>query len=195
MVSLILFITIGYRRPIDQVPESAQVFGATVLVFEIISMFPYVDAQERGAFCLGDIHQRVVLVGRGADLQLPVFYDQPGPAAAETAHPSGIEFLLEGIKGAKAAVDIIGQFARGGSASLRGQAFPEKAMIPVTAAVIADRGADAAGFGDQFFERFPFVGSACDSLVEIVYIGLVVFTMVYLHGGRVEMWFQCVICI
>src|SRR5580704_13816436 len=91
----------GYRVPIEHLPEGAQIFGPSVLVLEIISMFPNVHAKYRRPLYLCYIHQRVVLVWRRADLELAVFEDQPGPTAAKPAHRRGIEFFLEGVKTAK----------------------------------------------------------------------------------------------
>jgi hypothetical protein len=62
----------------------------------------------------------------------------------------------------------------------------------VTAAVVPDRGRDAARLGDQLLDRFSFVGSTRDGLVQVVHIGLVVLAMVDLHRERIDMGFQCV---
>src|ERR1700744_3781459 len=93
--------------PVDHFPEGSEVVGALVLIFEIISMFPYVHAEERRAFHFGHIHERVILVGRGRDLELAVLEDEPGPAATETADAGGIEFFLEGVEAAEGSMNII----------------------------------------------------------------------------------------
>jgi hypothetical protein len=53
--------------PVDDIPDSAEVFGAPVLVLEVIGMFPHIYAEDRFALegCYG--HEGVVLVGGGGD--------------------------------------------------------------------------------------------------------------------------------
>src|SRR5260221_119509 len=53
---------------------------------------------------------------------------------------------------AKGSVDIICQFSGRSPPCFGGKAFPEEAVIPVTAAIVADCGADGAGLCDQFFQ-------------------------------------------
>ena len=45
---LLLFHSAAYYIPIDDAPKSIYMIGATVLVVEIVSMFPNVEAQQRG---------------------------------------------------------------------------------------------------------------------------------------------------
>jgi hypothetical protein len=109
-------------------------------------VFPYVDAQDRRALDFGYVHQRVVLVGGRADLQLPVLEDQPGPATAEAADTGGVEFLFKGIERTKGRVDVVRQFACRSAACIRRQDLPEKAVVPMTAGVIPYGGADRTAF-------------------------------------------------
>src|SRR5258708_29322178 len=119
----------GNFIPVDDLPEGAKIVGAFVLIFQIIGVFPNVDAQDRSALYFGYIHQWVVLVGGGRDLQLSVLYDQPCPAAAETADAGGIELFFESIEAAKGGANVIGQLSSRGAGRLGAQNFPEKAVI------------------------------------------------------------------
>src|SRR5690606_1290464 len=56
--------------PIDYVPEGADIVRPSVLVVEVIGMFPYVKAQNRGALYFRNIHSRVILVRGRGHLQL-----------------------------------------------------------------------------------------------------------------------------
>src|SRR2546426_209701 len=71
----------------DDVPDCFQIIGASVLVFEIIGVFPHVHAEDRLAFAAGNdfAHQRIVLVGGGNDLEFAFVHHQPDPTAAEAA--------------------------------------------------------------------------------------------------------------
>src|SRR5579863_2499074 len=131
-------IMFGNLRPVDYFPKGAKVIGAFVLVFEVVGVFPNVDTQDRGSFYFGYIHQGVVLVRGGADLQFAVLTDEPGPATAKTAHSGGVELFLEGIEAAKGCVNVVGQRPGRGAGSIGCKDLPEKAMVPVTAGVIAD---------------------------------------------------------
>ncbi len=52
--------------PVDDIPPSVDVVGSTVLVVEIVSMFPDIQTND------GDLsfHQRAILIGCGHDLQI-----------------------------------------------------------------------------------------------------------------------------
>src|SRR6201999_840783 len=41
-------------RPVDHVTDRLEVVGALVLVFEVVGVFPHIDAEDRGAFDAGD---------------------------------------------------------------------------------------------------------------------------------------------
>src|SRR5262249_25061812 len=84
--------------PIHHVPPSLEVIGTTVLVFEIVGMLPHVDAKDRRVA----IHQRTILIWRRNNFEFSVLiFDEPRPAAAESAHSSGGKFFLEIIKAAE----------------------------------------------------------------------------------------------
>src|SRR5258708_10510697 len=175
--------------PVHHIPESSEILGAAILIFEIIRMFPNVHSQQGNAFHFGYIHQWVVLVGGRADLQLAVFHDQPGPATSKTAYTGGIEFFFESIEAAEGSMNIICQLSGRRSTRFRSQDLPEKTVIPVSPAVVADYRADAACLLDQLFQGFTLIGGSGDRFIQIVYISLMVFTMMYLHGSRVNMRF------
>ena len=51
--------------PVDHVPERFHVFRPTILVFEIVGVFPDVDADDRNFFVVR-FRDRTVLIGRRA---------------------------------------------------------------------------------------------------------------------------------
>jgi hypothetical protein len=63
-------------------------------------------------------------------------------------------------------------------------------MIPVSPAIITYGRRDGACGSYQFFQTFAFIGSAGNGFVQVVYISLVVFTMVYLHGCGIDIRLQ-----
>src|SRR5579859_6201518 len=149
-----------YFIPVNDFPEGSEIIGAFVLVFQVIRMFPDVDAQDGGAFYFGYVHQWVVLVGGGGDLQFSVLYDQPCPAAAETGHTRGAELFLEGVEAAKGGMDLVGQLPGRSTRGFGAQDLPEEAVVPVTAGVITDGRADGACFLNQLFEGFALIRRA-----------------------------------
>ena len=75
-------------------------------------MFPHIKCEQWKTFEVGNIHQWIVLVGRGPNAQAFVaVYHQPAPAAAKAAYAGVGELLLKSFKRTKAAVDGIQQVA------------------------------------------------------------------------------------
>ena len=73
---------------------------------------------------------------------LPSVDDQPGPAAAETAHARRLELLLEGVEAAEGGFDVVGQLAGGRAARFGAEDLPEHGMVGVAAAIVAHGAAD-----------------------------------------------------
>src|SRR5450759_1952893 len=59
------FVPLRYFRPIHNVPPCLEVIRPAVLVFQVIRVFPNVDAEDRFVA----VHQWTVLIRRGHDLQ------------------------------------------------------------------------------------------------------------------------------
>src|SRR6478609_9766387 len=97
-------------------------------------MLPHVTAKDgRLAF-----HQRTVLVGGGANAQLPALVgDQPGPAGAEPAGAGRVELLLEGLETAEGRGDGLRERALRLTAGVRPHDLPEHAVVGVAAAIVA----------------------------------------------------------
>src|SRR5579863_9307105 len=84
--------------PVDYIPPSRQVFGAAIVVFEVVGVLPNVIA-ENGEQSLGD---GVVLVGRADDLHFAAgLSGQPDPSAAELFCAGIVELGLEIFEVAK----------------------------------------------------------------------------------------------
>jgi hypothetical protein len=60
----------------------------------------------------------------------------------------------------------------------------------MASAVVPDSRRDGARLSHQLFDRLRFVRSACDGLVQVVDIGLVVLPVVDLHREGVDMGFE-----
>ena len=93
--------------PVHQVPEISNVIRTTILLINIIGMFPYIDAHKR---CLA-LADGVVLVGRGYDFKIALIQNQPGPSAAKTCVGGIAELFLEVVEAAKRVVNGRGQVA------------------------------------------------------------------------------------
>src|ERR1700733_6366229 len=86
--------------------------------------------------------QRCVLIWRGFNFQFLASQNQPRPAAAELSERGFGEIFLERAETAEAGVDRPGQIARRLAAAVFLHHLPEKRMVVMTAALIADGGAD-----------------------------------------------------
>lgn len=207
-------VAVGDVVPVDDVEEGGDVVGSAVLVFQIVGVFPDVDAEERGVGEVGPVAavegvgtgggagcaeaegDGGVLVGGGEDGEMFVCSDdEPGPAAAEASEGGLGEFVFEAGEVHKVFVDGPGEFAFGFAATVFAEHLPEEGMVVVAAAVVLDGGADGFGEGvriiEEFFERFFLeVGVAGEGFVEIGDVGSVVFVVMDFHCLRVDVGFE-----
>jgi hypothetical protein len=65
----------------------------------------------------------------------------------------------------------------------------------MSATVIANSRRDRAGMLNQFFQTLIFMFSARNSFIKVINISLVVLAMMYLHGLRIYVGFQGLMCI
>src|SRR5215467_6924497 len=97
-----------HRVPVDRVEPRGDVVRPLVLVLQVVSVLPHVDAEDRRHA----VHVRAVLVRVALDRKLAALVrDQPGPAAAELAHRRLLQLLLERVVGAERAVDGVADVA------------------------------------------------------------------------------------
>src|SRR5580698_7071613 len=68
-----------YFRPVYDVPPGRHVVRTAILVFEVIGVFPHVQAHHR----ILTLHNGAVLVGRGDDVDLAAGLHQPRPTGTE----------------------------------------------------------------------------------------------------------------
>lgn len=185
--------------PIHHVPEGFEVFGAAVLVFEVVSVFPDIAAQNRMPRFF--VHERVILIGRRADFQLAIWVDeQPNPSAAEPSHAGGFEFSFEGVKAAKSRLNIFSQGAGRRASGVGAKNLPEKGVIRMASAVVAHGVANVFRDGMEAAEQLA-EGFACqfrasfERGVEFCHISAVMFAVVNFHSSGVDMGFQGVRCV
>lgn len=83
--------------PVDDLPDGLEVVGAGVLVVQVVSMLPHVDAEQRHNVAESGSG---VLVRRGGDLQAlkVLVVHEPAPAAALYGRSGGVEFVNEAIE-------------------------------------------------------------------------------------------------
>src|SRR5579884_1097358 len=188
-----LRITIPLRdgRPVDDVPPGFDVIGALVLVFQVIRVFPNIDAENRHLV----IHVGAVLVSGADDCQLAALRYQPAPAAAEAARGRFLVLGFEGVEVAESLLDIIRQGPARLTATALGHNLPEHAVVGVATPIVAHRGPDVFGhlvdLAEQVLDPLVLqIGMSFECLVQIVHVGLVVPIVVNLHGlgvnGRLQ---------
>jgi len=185
---------LGDARPVDQVSSCREVVGAAVLVVEVVGVFSEVDAEDGG---LG-IHQWVVLVGSGDDFDAVAVEDESRSAAAEKFGCRVEEFLAEIFSGFEFFLDFFAEFL-GGLGRGGGERFPEKTVVPVAAAVVADGWADGVGQHREGLKDFFEAGlgslSVFEGGVEFGDVAAVVALVVDLHRLGVDGGGECVVAV
>src|SRR5258708_21951247 len=122
--------------PIDHVPPGLDVIPAPVLILQVVGVFPDVESQNG----LASTSQQIgsVLIRRRVNSQLPVSDDQPGPAGTKAPQARGCEFFLKSRERSKRGIDGRCKASFGLSATSFLHQRPEKRVVPVAAAVVAD---------------------------------------------------------
>src|SRR5580704_3501406 len=127
-----------HLRPVDGVPPGLEIIGPPVLIFQVISMFPDVHAEES----LAAVDDGIVLVRGGFDDEFSVPEQQPGPARAEALDARIVDFRLEVREAAECGADGFAELAARFAASAFLHDLPEQGMVQVAAAIVAHGGAN-----------------------------------------------------
>src|SRR5579863_1988657 len=102
-------VIVGYLRPVDHVPPCLDIFGAAVLIFEVVGVLPDVKTEEGFAA----VHDGIVLIGAGLDGEFAVAEQEPGPAGAEALGGGVVKFRFEVGERAESGLDRAGEIAGG----------------------------------------------------------------------------------
>ena len=133
--------------PVDHIEERLDVFRPPVLVFQVVGMFPYIQAEQR-SFALA---QGIVLIGCGDNVQPAVVCHKPGPTAAEQQSGRVWKFAFKRFEITEGLFDSIGNFPAKSNVFFQNR--PEKRMIGMAAAVIPHGRSDFFGYFVQAFDQ------------------------------------------
>ena len=191
-----------HHSPIDNLPQCLQVGRPTVLVVEVVCMFPNVEGK-KGAEPVGD---RVIGAGVLADGQCAGRIRlEPDPARAEEGGAFLHEFSLEGVEAPPLFDDLgyKGRFLDSGFAFARndsGRAFarndlsrPELRKVEIViqdlTRIIKDR---TGGMADDVLQGHGLERCASNEFIQVVHIPFQVLAMMEFEGPRTNDRFQCV---
>lgn len=127
--------------PVHHAPPRGDIFGAAVLILQIIRVLPDVQAHDRKVA----FHHGAVLIGCRNNLDAFAVLDKPGPAGAETPGGRGAELFLECVETAERGVNRARDVAGRAAAGAGSEDGPEHRVIDMPAAVVANRGFDIVG--------------------------------------------------
>jgi hypothetical protein len=183
--------------PVDHVPPIVDVFRSTVLVFQIVRVFPHVQSHDGVQNASGDgtLHEGIVLVGctdNGEFVTLLV-ETEPDPSGSKdgTGSRLGFKFGLHLVHAPEGLGNELVQRSAGlGLLGLVGRChfFPEKGMVVVTTTTVTNTGTGV----DRGFHKVQYghLGLAFGGLVEVGHVRGVVLVVMELHGGCVNEGFE-----
>jgi hypothetical protein len=183
--------------PVEDVPPGREIFGATVVVFQVLGVLPDVVAED-GIEALRD---GVVLIGGADDLNFAIaagFAGEPDPSAAELLDAGIVEFGLEILEGAEGLGDGIGDGAGGIASAFGLHDFPEHGVVDVASGIVADGAADVLGNGvevaDEIFGGLAGeVGMLLEGGIQIFHVGAVVHVVMQGHRLLIDDGFERVV--
>ena len=181
-----------YLVPIDNIPPVGNIFGSTVLVLQVVGVFPDIQS-ENGEHDLVScsLHQRVVLVGSSHELEfISLLVDtDPDPTGSKegAGGSTGFKLGLHLVETSKGLVDEFFELSRrlGLLGIIRGCHFvPEEGVVVVTTTVVAD---SRTGFNGGFHQVDDgFLVLSFRGLVNVGNIRSMMLVVVDLHGGSVN---------
>src|SRR6266496_636482 len=129
------FVAVIDFFPVHYVPPGGEIFGTSVVVFQVVGVLPDIVAENREEA----LRERIVLVRRRNDLHLTAgLPGKPDPSAAELFCAGFVEFGLEVIEVTEGFCDRVADWAGGIASAFGFHDLPEHGVIHVTAAVVAD---------------------------------------------------------
>ena len=132
-----------HLSPVNEVPERGDVVWATILVVQVVGVFPDVESQQWGP----TFHQGAILIRGAFNNQLSLVIGEPRPTTPKSSGRRRTDFFFQCRKASKGAVDRSGQFASRFGTGMRSQNRPEQGMVCMATRVVADQ--RAVFFGDR----------------------------------------------
>lgn len=121
--------------PVDNIPPIIKIVGSTVLISQIISVFPNIVAED------GIVARTnwIVLIWRGNDLELSLLIaNEPHPTTAEAIAPCFVKLSTEVFKAAKGLINRLSNGSGWLSTSVRTHNLPKDGVIEMSSSVIAN---------------------------------------------------------
>jgi hypothetical protein len=149
-------------------------------------MFPNIEAKKRGLA----IGEGIVLVGSAGDFELAIVDNQPSPTTAKTTYASRSKLFFESRKAPEGAVNCFAQSASRFAAAIGGKHLPEKVVVEMTAAIVANGIANVFGDGIQILDNFfnalvrPF--RAINGFIEVGDVSGMMLFIVDFHRVRAD---------
>lgn len=183
--------------PVDDIPPVGNILWTTILIFEIVGMFPHIQSENRKRWITtrqDSLHEWIVLIGGIDNFQLVTLADHdPHPSRSKggTRCGLGLKGSLHFVHAAKGLVNEFGQLLRWlALLGLTGWSHfvPEKGMIVMSTTTVADTGSSIKGVGHEIKDG-NFV-AAFGGLVDVGHVGGMMLVVVDLHGGSINVGFK-----
>lgn len=103
-------VSFGNLIPVDHIPKRGNVVRSSVLVVQVVSMFPNIQSKNWKTFDFSNVHQGIVLVGCRTHNQLSVCNAEPSPSRPKPCSSGFVKFFLKRIKWTEFRIDCSCQF-------------------------------------------------------------------------------------
>lgn len=202
--------------PVDDIPDSTEVFGLSVLVLQVVGVLPCVNTEQGDQVASNRVLVSASNKGQRATL---LVLRQPRPTATLDTSKSCVGLLLEGREGSEVTVDrflfvdsnwsarrelfdllvfaeTYLQISLGLTTTVlvrRRQVLPEEGVVQVATSVEVQQRRNASGLSKVAL-GFSLVDGV-ESTVQAVDIGLVVLGVVKFHDLAGDVGFECAVVV
>lgn len=180
LLRLISFIDLC---PTDYMPEVLEILGSSISIVDVVRMLPYITGEER---CWLSTHWSG-RIGCWDNLEWSIcIFNEPSPSRTECSKCYLVEFFLKRLDTPPGFDDPIAKISRMENIEYWSQRIKIKSMIPDLCSIVEYSSCWSSS--DDIFKRKTLVLRSWNELVEIIHIGLMMFSMMEIDSLKRDIW-------
>ena len=172
---ILLSITLTHFFPVNYFPEILDIFCSCISIVDVVGMFPDITRKKWNIF---GCYRRTSTKSRYYIKWSIGFFYEPSPSRTECCKSNFCKFSLKIIEIFPSSIYFFMKFFRWDMIACRCKRLEIKCMIPDLGSII--KNASCWSFCNNLFKSKPFIFRSWNEFIEIIDIGLMMFSIVVL---------------